>query len=95
MGFVSFQPGQSLTGIRANGCNRIKVEDTWGIVKNPLLAWTCIRLDRLRPGYRFIRLMDLKGNWLPGGKLLVKVEKKLRLPGDDAPRPSILPSVAP
>jgi hypothetical protein len=43
-----------------------------------LLAWACIRLDRLRSGYRFVGLIDPKGNPIPGGKLLVKVEKKVR-----------------
>ncbi|POR33288.1 Phosphoinositide phospholipase C [Tolypocladium paradoxum] len=59
---------------------RFKVEDEsrTGIVSSPLLAWACIRLDRLHPGYRFVRLMDMKGNPVPGGKLLVKVSKTMR-----------------
>lgn len=59
---------------------RFKIEDEsrTGIVSSPLLAWACIRLDRLRPGYRFVRLMDVKGNPVPGGKLLVKVSKTMR-----------------
>ncbi|PNY25077.1 Phosphoinositide phospholipase C [Tolypocladium capitatum] len=59
---------------------RFKIEDEsrTGIVSSPLLAWACIRLDRLRPGYRFVRLTDVKGNPVPGGKLLVKVSKPMR-----------------
>jgi hypothetical protein len=43
-----------------------------------VLAWACIRLDRLRQGYRFISLRDMKGNVIEGGKLLVKITKTLR-----------------
>jgi len=31
------------------------------LVKDPLVAWNCIRLDRLKPGYRFVHLFDAKG----------------------------------
>lgn len=58
--------------------NRLKIEDNSHTVSSPCLAWACIRLDRLQRGYRFIRLFDMKGNEIPGGKLLVKVEKVLR-----------------
>ncbi|KAH6604146.1 hypothetical protein Trco_007592 [Trichoderma cornu-damae] len=57
---------------------RLKIEDTSHTVGSPCLAWACIRLDRLQRGYRFIRLLDMKGNEVFGGKLLVKVEKVLR-----------------
>ncbi|KAE9967343.1 hypothetical protein BLS_006426 [Venturia inaequalis] len=30
-------------------------------VNDPLAGWTCIRLDRLQPGYRFIHLFNEKG----------------------------------
>ncbi|KAK2032673.1 PLC-like phosphodiesterase [Colletotrichum zoysiae] len=40
-----------------------------------LLSWACIRLDRLRPGYRFVKLMDTKGRLIKDGKLFVKVDK--------------------
>ncbi|KAF4345733.1 1-phosphatidylinositol-4 5-bisphosphate phosphodiesterase [Fusarium beomiforme] len=57
---------------------RFKVEDDSAkLGSSPLLAWACIRLDRLCPGYRFIRLMDSKPRAVPGGKLLVKIEKTL------------------
>lgn len=57
---------------------RLKIEDNSHTVSSPCLAWACIRLDRLQRGYRFIRLFDMKGNEILGGKLLVKVEKVLR-----------------
>lgn len=41
-----------------------------------LAAWTCIRLDRLRRGYRFIKLMD-KNGMASKGAILVKIELKL------------------
>lgn len=42
-------------------------------MSSPLLAWACIRLDRLRPGYRLVSLMDPKGHPVVDGKLLVKI----------------------
>ena len=42
-----------------------------------LAGWACIRLDRLRQGYRFIHLLDAQGKQTEG-KLLVKIEKRLR-----------------
>ncbi|KAK8097557.1 1-phosphatidylinositol 4 5-bisphosphate phosphodiesterase 1 [Apiospora kogelbergensis] len=41
-----------------------------------LAAWACIRLDRLRRGYRFIKLMD-KNGMASKGAILVKIELKL------------------
>lgn len=60
--------------------NSIKIDDeaVTGWVNWPTLAWACIRLDRLRSGYRFIRLLDMKGNPIPEGRLFVKIEKQLR-----------------
>ncbi|KAI1073803.1 PLC-like phosphodiesterase [Whalleya microplaca] len=46
------------------------------IGRDDLAAWACIRLDRLRTGYRFVHLLDQHGS-ISGGVLLVKVEKKL------------------
>lgn len=40
------------------------------------MAWACIRLDRLRSGYRYIRLMD-KDGLASRGIILVRVEKRL------------------
>jgi hypothetical protein len=48
------------------------------MVNSPVLAWACIRLDRLRQGYRFIRLFDTKGNTVRGGRLFVKIDKSFR-----------------
>ncbi len=42
-----------------------------------LAGWACIRLDRLRQGYRFVNLNDVQGRPTEG-KLLVKVEKTVR-----------------
>ncbi len=39
-----------------------------------LAAWACVRLDRLRPGYRFVHLLDCKGQQTDG-VLLVKISK--------------------
>ncbi|EXJ78011.1 hypothetical protein A1O3_09170 [Capronia epimyces CBS 606.96] len=55
---------------------RLKVMDDRSIGKDNLLAWACIRLDRLQPGYRFIHLLDSTG--LPvQGALLVHISKDL------------------
>jgi hypothetical protein len=52
---------------------RFKVESE-GYAIDSLVAWACIRLDRLQQGYRFLRLVDTKG-FPTEGMLLVKVEK--------------------
>ncbi|KPM34196.1 hypothetical protein AK830_g12376 [Neonectria ditissima] len=59
------------------GFIRFKVEDAAKLGSSPLLAWACIRLDRLRNGYRFVRLMDSRGCPVNDGKLLVKIEKTI------------------
>ena len=60
------------------GCSRFKVEDASGsYLHKAFVAWACIRLDRLRQGYRIIELMNTKGK-RSDGRLFVKVEKKLR-----------------
>ncbi|KAI8625943.1 PLC-like phosphodiesterase [Xylariaceae sp. FL1651] len=46
------------------------------IGRDDLAAWACIRLDRLRSGYRFVHLLDAAGI-VGDGVVLVKVEKKL------------------
>lgn len=56
---------------------RFKVEEE-GAMSSTLLAWACIRLDRLHQGFRFIPLRDVKGNRVDGSKLLVKITKTLR-----------------
>lgn len=43
---------------------------------DPLAAWACIRLDRLRNGYRFLKFMDNQGV-ASQGTLLIKVEKRM------------------
>ncbi|KAL8693204.1 MAG: hypothetical protein Q9218_001916 [Villophora microphyllina] len=54
---------------------RFKIQDD-EIGKDDLAAWACIRLDRLKPGYRFIHLLDAEGS-ASLGMLLVKVKKSL------------------
>ncbi|KAI1341138.1 PLC-like phosphodiesterase [Xylariaceae sp. FL0016] len=46
------------------------------IGKDDLAAWACVRLDRLRSGYRFVHLLDRTGH-LSKGVVLVKIEQKL------------------
>ncbi|XXG95783.1 hypothetical protein Hte_002054 [Hypoxylon texense] len=46
------------------------------IGRDDLAAWACVRLDRLRSGYRFVHLLDSEGRQ-SGGVLLVKIDKKL------------------
>lgn len=54
---------------------RFKVQnDEFG--KDALAAWSCIRLDRLRQGYRLIRLLDAEGKPCTGA-LLVGINKVL------------------
>lgn len=71
---------------------RFKVEDA-KITKDDLVAWACIRLDRLQQGYRFIHLFDVKGNVTPG-MLLVKIEKKLTLESPAAVVPIASPPLS-
>ncbi|KAL1960718.1 hypothetical protein VTO42DRAFT_6548 [Malbranchea cinnamomea] len=54
---------------------RVKVKDD-EIGRDDLAAWACIRLDRLRQGFRFIRLFDTKGR-PSSGVLLVRISKQL------------------
>lgn len=56
--------------------HRFKVEDE-KYAKDTACAWACIRLDRLQQGYRFVHLMDMKGQ-ATQGLLFVKIEKSLR-----------------
>ena len=55
---------------------RFLVKDNEMMQRDDLAAWACVRLDRLREGYRFVHLMDTKGLETEG-VLLVRVEKKL------------------
>ncbi|KAL8805869.1 MAG: hypothetical protein Q9200_005249 [Gallowayella weberi] len=54
---------------------RFKIQDD-EIGKDDLAAWACIRLDRLKEGYRFVRLLNASGN-MSRGTLLVKISKSL------------------
>ncbi|OLN85718.1 1-phosphatidylinositol 4,5-bisphosphate phosphodiesterase 3, partial [Colletotrichum chlorophyti] len=57
---------------------RFKVEDNPLVGGDELLSWACIRLDRLRSGFRFVNLTDTKNRPIDGGKLLVKIDKVVR-----------------
>ncbi|EFQ26744.1 phosphatidylinositol-specific phospholipase C [Colletotrichum graminicola] len=57
---------------------RFKVENDPLLGGDQLLSWACIRLDRLRQGFRIVRLMDTKNRPIEGGKLLVKIDKVVR-----------------
>ncbi|KAI5923515.1 PLC-like phosphodiesterase [Camillea tinctor] len=46
------------------------------IGRDDLAAWACVRLDRLRGGYRVVHLYDNEGN-RSGGVLLIKVQMRL------------------
>ena len=45
--------------------------------KDELAAWACIRLDRLRRGFRFVHLLDGQGVESQG-VLLVRIFKRSR-----------------
>lgn len=55
--------------------SRFKVQDD-EIGKDDLAAWACIRLDRLRTGFRFVRLLNATGD-VSQGTLLVNIQKLL------------------
>lgn len=44
--------------------------------KDDLAAWACVRLDRLKEGYRFVHLLDCQGKERQG-VVLVKVSKTI------------------
>ncbi|KAI5808255.1 PLC-like phosphodiesterase [Peziza echinospora] len=54
-------------GAEMLGFVRFKVNDE-EFGKDDLAAWACVRLDRLRQGYRFVRLLDTKGRRTGSGK---------------------------
>ncbi|KAK3322324.1 PLC-like phosphodiesterase [Apodospora peruviana] len=45
--------------------------------RDSLAAWACVRVDRLREGYRFVHLLDAEGGVETDAAVLVKIEKKL------------------
>lgn len=46
------------------------------IGRDSLAAWACVRIDRLREGFRFVHLINAQGVATEGA-VLVRVEKKL------------------
>ena len=71
----SFSPVKTQTPHppRTNIFTRFKIQDD-KIGKDTLAAWACIRLDRLRSGYRFVHLRDGAGVESKG-RLLVGIQK--------------------
>ena len=57
---------------------RIKVIDDVELRKDELTGWCCVRLDRLRAGYRIIRVWEAGSGERGEGRILVKVSKKVR-----------------
>lgn len=51
-------------------------------VNDPLAGWTCIRLDRLQAGYRFIHFFNEKGVQTKG-VVLARFEFNWRVHGQD------------
>lgn len=55
---------------------RFLVKDSTGAMRRDvLLAWAAVRLDRLQPGYRLVRLRDPVSGLPTDGVLLVRVDK--------------------
>ena len=59
---------------------RFKVSDTSGKFGADVVGWACIRLDRLRPGYRCVDLLrpDTRDAFREKPKLFVKIDKVCR-----------------
>lgn len=55
---------------------RFIIRDDESFRRDDLAAWACVRVDRLRTGYRFVHLLDANGQETDG-VLLVKVSKKV------------------
>ena len=51
------------------------MNDAFG--KDALLGWSCIRLDRLREGYRLLHLLSADGV-RSGAIMLVKIDKGVK-----------------
>lgn len=68
---------RGITGVVAElGFVRFTVRDD-ELGHDDLAAWACVRLDRLRSGYRFIHLSNCDGR-MTDGVVLVKVSKVLK-----------------
>lgn len=53
---------------------RLKIMNDDGMIGSDLVAWTCIRLCRLREGVRLLRLCDCSGKQIEG-RLMVRIKK--------------------
>ncbi|KAK3692886.1 phospholipase C [Podospora appendiculata] len=56
---------------------RFMVKDDQTLGKDTLVAWACVRVDRLREGYRIVHLLDARNGMETEAVLLVRVGKKL------------------
>lgn len=56
---------------------RVKVKDDRTLARDETVAWACIRLDRLKTGYRFLHLLNVEGE-LSDGVLLVYIQKNVQ-----------------
>ncbi|KAI9669023.1 MAG: hypothetical protein M1831_000615 [Alyxoria varia] len=57
---------------------RIKVIDDVEMRKDELTGWVCVRLDRLRCGYRILTVWEAGSGERGEGRILVKVSKRFR-----------------
>ncbi|KAL6250129.1 hypothetical protein RBB50_002430 [Rhinocladiella similis] len=55
---------------------RLTIKDDRSFGRDTMLAWACIRLDRLKPGYRFMHLLNAAGQ-PSAGALLCFISKRL------------------
>ncbi|CRG88288.1 hypothetical protein PISL3812_05317 [Talaromyces islandicus] len=55
---------------------RFKIKDNEFGRRDSLVAWACIRLDRLKQGYRFVHLKDHLGQ-PSAGALLIRINKRV------------------
>ena len=70
---LNFRSGQGTSALTWVSTCRFKVQDD-EIGKDDLAAWACMRLDRVRRGYRLVHLYNAAGN-LSDGFLLVNIDK--------------------
>jgi len=54
---------------------RLKIMNDDGMMGSDLVAWTCVRLCRLREGVRLMRLYDCAGKEIEAARLMVRIKK--------------------
>ena len=65
---------------------RFKVMQDERFGRDEMVAWACIRLDRLGSGYRFVHLFDSKGMWTKGA-ILVRIDHSWKVKDIAVPVP--------